>query len=456
MPSRKLSSPLETITILGAGYVGLTTAALLASAGYVVYALEPHKNRLKTIRQGRSFFYEAGLDSLIKTALDNGSLIPTDSYSDSIAKSSIVFSCVGTPDKPDGSTDLGHVFAAAQEAVLHLKSGSIFVQKSTVPVGTGRLVEALFRQAGPTIDYVSNPEFLREGTAVYDSLYFDRIVVGGDNQTAINAILDVYRILESNRDDIAAVAGIKAGKRRGDYIATNLNSAELIKVTANAFLALKISFANSIAKLADQVGANISEVMEAVGADDRIGRQFLKTGRGYGGGCFPKDVSGLIASGRQHGLELEIMTAAQAVNASMPGYIINKLELAVNRPLTGLKIAILGLAFKAGTSDVRQSPGITLANQLQQTGAIVVAYDPQAMVEARLALIDGIRLTDSIQAAVQNATVVIVATDWPEFLTYGPTKLASDMAGHWLVDGVNQFSKQAATKAGLIYLGVGQ
>src|SRR5690606_18543443 len=302
----------STITVLGAGYVGLSTAALLAHAGYKVYAIEPNQERLKVIKQGRSFFYEQGLDPVIKAAMDAGNLIATDSYEESVPHSSVVFSSVGTPDNPDGSSNLTYVFEAAKEAAKHLQPGSIYVQKSTVPVGTGRRVIAEFEKLRKDISYVSNPEFLREGTALYDTLYFDRVVVGGDDKQAVEDVLDIYRQLEANRDKIADLAGVDKDPRHGQYIATGLNSAELIKVTSNAFLALKISFANSIAVLADKVDADIVEVMDAVGADERIGRKFLNAGRGYGGGCFPKDVSGLIASGLENGVDLEIMQAASS------------------------------------------------------------------------------------------------------------------------------------------------
>lgn len=445
-----------TITVLGAGYVGLTTATLLASAGYTVYALEPNQKRLEVIKQGRSFFYEEGLDQIIKIVIENGSLIPTNSYADSVSKSSIVFSSVGTPDKPDGSSDLSHVFAAAQEALVYLKSGSIFVQKSTVPVGTGHQLEALFNDSGKEIAYISNPEFLSESTALKDSLYFDRIVVGGNNKDAVETILSLYRNLELYRDNIANSANITKGETKGSYIAVDLNSAELIKVTANAFLALKISFANSIAKLADQVGADITQIMDAVGADKRIGRKWLNAGRGYGGGCFPKDVSGLIASGRENGIDLEIMTAAQSINSSMPEYIINKLEHTINKSVKNVKISVLGLAFKAGTSDVRRSPGIKIANILQQKGAIVTAYDPKANNEARENLNDSIILTDSIKDATMDTRVVIIATDWPEFLEYDLSKMKHDMAGSIFVDGYNKFNKQTVIDAGFVYIGVGR
>ena len=445
-----------TITVLGAGYVGLTTAALLAHAGYTVYALEPNPQRLDVIKQGRSFFFEEGLDAIIKAALEQGTLIPTDSYADSVPRSHIVFSSVGTPDNPDGSSNLTYVFAAAREAAAHLAPGSIYVQKSTVPVGTGTRIEAVFTELGASIHYVSNPEFLREGTALHDTLYFDRVVAGGNNSQAVDEVLAVYRQLETLRDTIATAAGIKPAAQTGQYISTSLNSAELIKVTANAFLALKISFANSIAKLSDEVGADIVDVMDAVGADKRIGRAFLQAGRGYGGGCFPKDVSGLIASGLDHGVELEIMHAAQAVNSSMPGYIVEKLLTSCDGNLSGKKVAVLGLAFKAGTSDVRRSPGIALANTILRTGAQVTTYDPQALGEAEEKLHDGIVQFDSLEKAIAGVDVVIIATEWPEIIHYSAQRYAEAMQGTLFVDAINHFDIATVQQAGLRYIGVGR
>lgn len=446
-----------TLTVLGTGYVGLTTAALLANSGYTVYAVEPDKTRLNAIKQGKSFFYEQGLDPVIQAALAKGTLIPTDSYQESVPNSQIIFSCVGTPDNSDGSSNLTYVFQAAEEAASYIAADTIYVQKSTVPVGTGARIEDLFAKLDKTVSYVSNPEFLREGTALYDTLFFDRIVVGGQDQQAIHRVADVYRTLETHRDAIATIAGVEIDTRQNEYIMTTLGSAELIKVTANAFLALKISFANSIARLADVVDADVVEVMYGVGADQRIGRAFLQAGRGYGGGCFPKDVSGLIASGLDNGVDLTIMTAAQAVNDSMPEYIIEKLKNKLGGDLAGKRVAVLGLAFKAGTSDIRRSPGIALANILQRASAIVVTYDPQAREEAAASnLIDGITQYDSLETAIDGVDAVVVATEWPELIQYPASHYAGKMHGTVVVDAINRLNKNALQAAGLIYVGVGR
>lgn len=449
-------SKLPNIAVIGAGYVGLTTATLLAEAGYTVHLLEINPKRLETIKSGKSFFYEEGLDNLISHAIESGKLIPTDSYDEAIPDSDIVFSCVGTPDNPDGSSNLSYVFAAAESSAKLLKDCAVYVQKSTVPVGTGGKIEQLFKkEAKNKVYYVSNPEFLREGTAITDTLGFDRIVAGGSDAMAVDRVMNLYRTIEGNREQIAKRAGISFTPQQGDYIATNRNSAELIKVTANAFLALKISFANSIAKLADNTGADISEVMDAVGADRRIGRAFLNAGRGYGGGCFPKDVSGLISSATEHGVDLPIMTAVTEVNESMPGYIANK-ALEKLGTLEGKKIAVLGLAFKAGTSDARRSPGVKLANILSHDGAEVCVYDPQANEEAREDLRKDIKICEDLNAAIDSVDAAFVTTDWPELKNLNLKELKDQMQGNLFIDAMNCYDPQAIKQHGFTYVGVGR
>jgi UDPglucose 6-dehydrogenase len=452
------SNSTPIVTILGTGYVGLTTAALFAASGIKTYVVDPNGSRLESVRRGRSFFYEEGLDPLVAHGVKSKMLIPTSSYAESVPKSDIVFSAVGTPDNPDGSSNLTYLFAAGEEAAGYLKPSAVFVQKSTVPVGTGAKIRQLFDKQGCKAAYVSNPEFLRESTALRDSLWFDRIVVGGSDAEALERVIDIYRTVQKSREEIAGIAGLDEPNilPPEQYMSTSLESAELIKVTSNAFLALKISFANSIAKLADHTGANITEVMDAVGADARIARSFLNAGRGYGGGCFPKDVSGLISSASEHGVDLSIMTAASEVNESMPGYIVNKAQSVLGK-LDGKHVAVLGLAFKAGTSDARRSPGVKLANIMSRDGAIVAAYDPEANKEAEGELRKGIVVCDSIEKAIKNADAVFIATDWKQFLALDLHEVALHLEGKKLfVDCMNAFSPLHVEDSGLMYLGVGR
>lgn len=443
-----------SITVIGTGYVGVTTAAILANAGCKVYAVDVSDSRLQALREGRSFFYEEGLNPLIAKAVKDGNLIPTLSYEESIPNSSFVFSCVGTPDNPDGSSNLTYIFSAAEEAAKYIKPGSVYIQKSTVPVGPGRKVMKVFE--GKNVDYVSNPEFLREGTALFDTLYFDRVVVGGDDNSAVSKVMNLYKGVEKVRDEVAKLAGISSKQANGTYISTGLDSAELIKVTANAFLALKISFANSIAKLADQNDADVTEVMEAVGADARIGRSFLNAGRGYGGGCFPKDVSGLISSAREHGVDMPIMMAATEINDGMAGYIADKAKEAVGGNFNEKKVAVLGLAFKAGTSDARKSPGVKLANILAEQGATVYVFDPQANGEAKESMNAGINICESSEEAISGASAVFVATDWDEFKNIDFKTVAGQMQGKLIIDCMNCLDPDKVEGAGLRYIGVGR
>jgi UDPglucose 6-dehydrogenase len=457
---RGTAAVLPVIAIAGCGYVGLTTAAILANCGYTVYAIEPLQDRLTAIKDGRSFFYEAGIDPLIAEGIRTERLLPTATYDEALAKSDIVFCCMGTPDNPDGSTNLTYVFNVAEQFIQHHKAGAIFVQKSTVPVGTGDRIRESFIKADTREPYVSNPEFLREGTAIIDTLWADRVVVGSDDAKAADLVLDLYKDIEKQRQTIAKLAGLATpvGRQQAvDYVQTKQNAAELVKVSANAFLALKVSFANSIAKLADKTGADIREVMDAVGSDNRIGRSFFNAGRGYGGGCFPKDVLGIIRSAEEYGVELSIMMAAHDLNASMPHYILSKVEhqLGGQQPLQNKSVAVLGLSFKAGTSDTRRSPAVEIANTLVERGAAVSVYDPAAMEEAASRLPTAVKLSKDLEAAIKNVDIVFVATDWPEFKKLDFAWFRTVSKASLVVDCMNCLDATSVRAQGLAYIGVG-
>ena len=449
-----MKNEVKKIAVIGSGYVGTTTAAFLANAGYEVVALDIDSKKVDTLNSGKSPFYEIGLDELISSGVNKKTLLATASYEEAITDADIVISCVGTPDNPDGSSNLEYVFSAAKTAAPFLKNGAVYVQKSTVPVGTGRKVIKLL----PThAYYVSNPEFLREGTAVYDTLLFDRIVVGGEHTDALEKVQELYKAIQNSASEISktcgGIAGDEVKDHSGKYISTTLESAELIKVTANAFLALKISFANSIAKLSDETGADVNGVIDGIGADKRIGRAFLNAGRGYGGGCFPKDVSGLISSALEYGVDMPIMTAATDVNESMAGYIVEKTKKQLDN-LSGKRVAVLGLAFKSGTSDARKSPAVKIANFLKSEGAIVSAYDPEANHEAREDLDKEIRLYDSVEQALGNVEMVFVATDWPEFKDLAWLKDSGKLKA--VVDCMNCLNKDILEEQNITYIGVGR
>ncbi len=443
------------ISIFGAGYVGLTSAVLFANSGFKVNLIENDPKRLKILRSGKSFFYEQGIDELLQEALRQKNLSITDQPA-VIKNSEVIFSCVGTPDNPDGSSNLSYIYSVAKTISENANDVAVFVQKSTVPVGTGENIELLFKKEQRKIAYVSNPEFLREGTAILDSLWFDRVVVGSNNDSAITKVMSIYEQLEKNKDKIAKIINVEPiNKPSGKYIRTNRNSAELIKVTANAFLALKISFANSIAKLADESGADVVDVMDAVGADNRIGRAFLNAGRGYGGGCFPKDVSGLIASASEYGVDMPIMIAVTDINESMPGYIANKAQGELET-LENKKVAVLGLAFKAGTSDSRKSPGVKLANILDKSGAKVTAFDPHANIEAGGDLRSSVVVKSSLRDAVTGVDAILIATEWEEFKKLNFKEIADLMSGNLIIDAVNILDPSVIGGFGLNYIGVGR
>ncbi len=440
------------IVVIGSGYVGTTAAAIFSIAGHDVTAIDIDPKKVSLINSGKAPFFEEGLDKLIAESVRRGTLVATSEYKEPVSQADVIFSCVGTPDNPDGSSNLSHVFDVAEKSANYIKKGAVFVQKSTVPVGTGRKIIELLPKG---IGYVSNPEFLRESTAIYDTLMFDRIVSGGDNTKANKTVLSIHKSVEERFEDISKVSGINYNSERtGKYIDTRLESAELIKVTSNAFLALKISFANSIAQLSDAAGADINEVMSIVGEDIRIGKAFFNAGRGYGGGCFPKDVSGLISSADDFKVDMPIMEAVSTVNNQMPIYIINQLRNTFGE-MKGVRIAILGLAFKSGTSDARRSPAVKLANMLSEEGAIITAYDPQANSEAKPDLNSSINVVNSLEEVLSQARIAVLATDWPEFKPLSLWSRGVDSL-EIVVDAVNFLDLKEVRECKLQYIGVGR
>jgi UDPglucose 6-dehydrogenase len=457
----------KKIAVLGIGYVGLSFAAVLANCGYKVYAIDIDKERVDLLKKGKAFFSEKGLDDLISHGIKNGNLIPTTSYEDYLSLADIVCSCVGTPDLEDGSSNLSYVFDVAQIVANLGKQGVVFVQKSTVPVGTGREVMKVISEENPNLkfSYVSNPEFLSEGSAVYDTFSSDRVVLGSDDKDAIEKVLDLYRSIQDKKNSfdlkkVSSFAHIYRAKEKGEVekfkeVKTSLESAELIKVTSNALLSLKISFANSIALLCDKVGADINEVMDGVGLDKRIGRSFLYAGRGYGGGCFPKDVSGLIKVAEKHGVDMEIMDASVKVNEKMTAEIVKKVKKKLGN-LEGKKIAFLGLAFKPGTSDVRKSPAIKLAKQFIAEGCFLCTYDPEAMEEAEKELGESVVFVNSTKEAIEDSDFVCIATEWPEFFEFDYASLIDEVEDKLIVDCQNRLDKEEIKKKGFEYIGVGR
>lgn len=450
------------ISVIGTGYVGLTLSALLARAGHKVHCIDVIPEKIETIKKGKSYFYELGLDNLVKYGIDKGNLIPTLDYKEGVKDADIIFLSVGTPSGEDGGWDLTYVYDAVESAAKYMKEGTIFVQRSTVPVGTGKRAMTIIKETNPSVKftYLSSPEFLREGSAVLDSIIQDRIVVGGDGDDAKQTIFDLFEGVEKMADDITketpeihnyAMSYIQNGEHKhGEFkdkcISTCLESAELIKVCSNTFLATKISFANNVARVCDQVGANVTEVMNGVGMDRRIGRSFLYAGLGFGGGCFPKDVKGLIRSTEDLGIDASLFQQVYDLNMSQVMYVIDSIkEMGI---LPGAKVGVLGLAFKPGTSDVRVSPAGRLCKSLSSEGYEVAGTDPQAIEESRKDFPEDehFRYVNSVEEVFKDSDLVILATEWPEYREMDYTKYADMMKSKNFYDSRNVLDREKLEK----------
>ncbi len=431
------------IAVVGTGYVGAVVATSLASIGHQVVGVEIDRARLESLQAGIVPFHEPGLSELVTAQLEKASLSFTDSYETAIGGADVAFLCVGTPPSPDGSPDTTYVENAARSISEWITSPMVVVTKSTVPIGSGRWLNDLI--ADDRASVVSNPEFLREGTALNDFLHPDRVVLGSNDPGAIATMVEVYRpILEQT------FTGGRPDLRPG-LVRTNLETAEIVKYAANAFLAMKISFINEVAMIADAVGADVTEVATAIGMDQRIGSSFLGAGIGWGGSCFGKDLAALRATAHRHGVESLITGAVVAVNDHQIDFVAEKVSKHID--LAGAEIALLGLAFKPGTDDLRDAPSLKLARHLLDSGATVTAYDP---VVGAVSGMDDLKVAPSWRDAVAGADATVVITEWDEFLSINLAALAESMDGALFVDARNAFDAAAATDAGLSYVGVGR
>ena len=427
--------------VVGVGYVGLTTGACLAHLGFEVVCGDVDAERVEALRAGRIPIVEQGLEELVAEGLASGRLTFVLGAAEVARRASIVFLCVPTPQDEDGSADLSYIEAAAGEIGPLLESGSVIVNKSTVPVGSARVVEGVIQRGD--ISVVSNPEFLREGTAVRDFLHPDRVVVGSSDRGAAQRVAELYRSLDT------------------EVLITDAASSETIKYAANGFLAMKLTFVNEVAALCEGVGADVEAVLTGIGMDRRIGREFLRPGPGWGGSCFPKDSRALVHISSDHGYDFSMMRLVLQMNEVQKERVVQKICRAAEAPeLVGRRVAVLGLTFKAGTDDLRDSPSLDIVRRIRARGADVVAYDPTVSSgdpdrssDPRL---EGIRLTSSALEAVAGAHVVAVLTEWPEFRDLDLSALASRMAGRGIVDARNMLEPSAAREAGLIYSGIGR
>ncbi len=440
------------VAVVGSGYVGTVTAACFAGVGHHVVAVEADASKLAVLRTGRAPFFEAGLDDALAEALRSGRLRFTSDMADAMKSSDVVFLCVGTPGGADGRVDMSAVEAAAAAIGAQLRHPHVLVTKSTVPIGSGRWLASIIEDAlpldqrpDPPFSVVSNPEFLRQGSALEDFRNPDRIVIGGDDESAIETVADIYR-------PVVAGARPLANGQRPPVITTDLATAEAIKYACNAFLATKVSFINEIANICERVGADVAQLATAMGLDERIGSRFLDAGIGWGGSCFGKDLSALVAVAEEQGYDAALLRAAAAVNSRQQLTVIDKLQRHL-MTLRGRRVALLGLAFKPGTDDLRSAPSVEVVRQLLERGCKPVAHDP---VVKELRQFPDVRMAATPEDAAERADAVVLLTEWPEYLGLDLAGVRSRMRGDLFLDGRNVFDPRSVEAAGLVYEGVGR
>jgi UDPglucose 6-dehydrogenase len=428
-----MTSERQPIAVIGTGYVGLVTAAGFAELGSDVWCVDVDADKIERLKRGEIPIYEPGLaDSLARSA---GRLHFSTELGPALEHARLLFVAVGTPPTYSGDADLSAVHAVVES--MPRSDHHALVMKSTVPVGTGAAIKRIFADHGKdAFAYVSCPEFLKEGSALEDFLKPDRVVVGDDGNWAGDAVVSLYEPLDA------------------PVVRTDVASAEMVKLAANAFLATKISFINEIANVCEETGADVLEVARGMGMDQRIGTHFLKPGIGFGGSCFPKDVSALKQLAGNSGYHFQLLTAVIEVNELQKRRVIGKLQKHLGS-LVGKRVALLGLAFKANTDDMREASSLVLAARLQADGATVTAYDPIAEHEARKRM-RGVQFADSALGALEGADAAILVTEWPEFKELDWNEVKSRMAGDLLVDGRNFTDREAVVSAGFIYEGIGR
>ena len=432
------------IAMIGTGYVGLVSGVCLSDFGHEVVCVDKDEAKLAILREGKTPIFEPGLDDLMAKNMASNRLSFTDDLATATAGADAVFIAVGTPSRRgDGHADLSFVFGAVEEVAAVLKASTVIVTKSTVPVGTNQQVAELLRKARPDLqcDVVSNPEFLREGAAIDDFMHPDRVVVGVDSARGAEVMQEVYRPLSLR-----------------DYpvLTTDLETAEMIKYAANAFLATKVTFINEIAMLCERTGADVKDVANGMGFDSRIGPKFLQAGPGYGGSCFPKDTKALARIGQDHSTPLQIVETVIKVNEEVKRLMIEKIIDLCDEKLRGKTIAVLGLTFKPDTDDMRDAPSLTVVPTLVGSGATVHVVDPQAFREAD-ELLPNVTWFDDPYKAVEGAHAVIMMTEWNEFRALDLRQMASRMAAPRMADLRNMYSCDYAIEAGFeAYVAMGR
>src|SRR3989338_371811 len=418
-----------TIRVIGHGYVGLVTACVFADLGNKVYCIGRNKTKLEKLRHGDPLIFEPGLEELLKNNLKAERLTFTDDYNVPISESEIIFIAVGTPSRNNGEADLSSIYSVVQTLAPNLnKNYTIVSCKSTVPLRTNRTIEKLIKKLNPkaNIDVASCPEFLREGTALNYTFSPDRIVIGSDSQKAINKLLELHKPLQGRR------------------VIVKLESAEIIKYASNSFLAMKISFANFVAMLCEKTNANVTQVLEGVGLDQRIGQQFLYPGIGYGGSCFPKDVKALISTGQALEIDVTLLKSVEKINQ-----IVKKIFLAkIKKCVKGRKVAIWGLAFKPNTDDIRDAPSIHIIDELVRSGYSIKAYDPEATANFKNYIGEKVKFMNDPYDACDNMDALLILTEWNEFKQADLKRVKKMLNKSLIIDGRNIYEKDRLVKLG--------
>ena len=429
------------ITIVGTGYVGLVSGACFADLGHDVLCIDKDESKIEVLKKGEIPFYEPHLDDMVRSNYLEGRLKFSVNIADGVEHGQVIFVAVDTPSKASGDADLSSVEKVAEQIAKHLKEYRLIVEKSTVPVQTGEWLMNKIREYAPQgaeFDVASNPEFLREGTAVDDFMKPDRVVLGVTNERASSLLVTLYEPLNA------------------PLLITDIKSAELIKHTANAYLAMKISFINSIANICDIVGADVAKVARGIGLDKRIGMEFLNAGIGYGGSCFPKDVSAFISIADKCGYDFKMLKSVQEVNQAQHGLVLKKLT-SLLPDLNGLTVTLLGLSFKPNTDDLRNAPALTVIDELLKHNVNIKVYDPVGMPNAKKIITsDKVIFTDSAYEACEDSSAVIVVTEWKEFNHLDFLKIKGLMKDNVFIDGRNMCDPSRMNKMGYRYIGIGR
>jgi len=429
------------ISVIGTGYVGLVTGACLAGSGNNVICVDIDEEKINSLKEGRVTFYEPGLEDIVKKNLKEERLLFTTDLDYAIKNSSVVLIAVGTPPNGDGSADTSAVINVANSIGKSLDDYKVIVTKSTVPVGTTEMIrDEIKKDTDIKFDVASNPEFLKEGSAVEDFMKPDRVLIGVDNESTSQILKELYAPFMRSMDRALVVS---------------IRSSELAKYTANAMLATRISFMNEIANLSELLGANISEVRVAIGSDDRIGRHFLFPGIGYGGSCFPKDVKALINTASEFGYELKVCKAADEVNTKQRELFWLKIENYFEGHLQEKRFSVWGISFKPKTDDIREAPSLYIIEKLISNGALVTVHDPVAMDNARAQFGDSLHYADSNYEACEGADALVINTEWNEYRQPDFNKIKELMNGRVIFDGRNLYKPDILKDLGLKYFGVG-